>query len=80
MKFTEIKKWAKSHGYELSRKKIEAETKTYFYTWSTGDESGTADSVFDSAKAIYNHITNDKWVEYQENYVPPQKEEKWSHL
>lgn len=78
MKFTEIKKWAASCGYDLSRKK--QEDKTYLYTWTHGEGGGTATSTFDSAKAIYNHITNDKWVEYQENYVPPQKEEKWSYL
>ncbi|NDB59478.1 hypothetical protein EB001_13655 [bacterium] len=64
MTWKEIKSWAKSHGYHALKHEDS-------YSWSKlEDESicGQAKSVSKLAFAIYNHMTNNKWVEYQEQY------------
>lgn len=68
MLWTEVRKWAKEKGYEVSKEK---ETNEYF--WSKENENGTKDSgvalsVSKLARAIYNHITDNKWLEHQENF------------
>lgn len=64
----EIKTWAKNRGYNVSKNKDTNE-----YTWSKLDsndpnDSGIALSVSKVAKAIFNHLTNNKWVEHQEEF------------
>lgn len=71
MTWTEIKKWAKEKGYKADREKIEDSEKSYNYTWLKLDDpsiSGTATSVSKVATAIYNHLSNNQHVEYQEQY------------
>lgn len=71
MVWNEVKKWAKEKGYKADRKKIEGSEKSYDYTWLKVDDptiSGVATSVSKVAFSIYNHITNDKHLEYQEEY------------
>jgi len=61
MMIGEVKKWAKAKGYEVKnsnggyswRKDSEAETK-----WSC--------DVDNLVKDIFNHATDNKWLEYQE--------------
>ncbi len=74
MKWTEISKWAKSLDYKVDREKIAP--KQYKYTWSKGEDSGEEDHVYTTAKAIFNHHTNNRWVDHQNNYVAPIKEFK----
>jgi hypothetical protein len=70
MKISEIKKWAKEHGYSLVKAKTDQEN-LYSYTWTTMYDpifSGIEYSVSKVARAIYNHITNDAYVEHQAQY------------
>lgn len=79
MKHTMIQKWAKDHGYKVDRTKTDD---GYLYTWESVDSAaaGTATSVFDTAKAVFNHMTDGRWIAHQESYVPLEKEEKWGYL
>lgn len=66
MNFTELKRWAKSHGYEVLKSKGTEEC-----LWTKIDDAsvtGIAPSLSETAKDIYNHITNYVWVEYQQEY------------
>ena len=68
MLFKEIKTWAKKCGYSVSKDKDSNE-----YTWAKLDsddpnDRGISKSVSKVAKAIFNHITNNKWVDHQEEY------------
>lgn len=73
MNFTELKKWAKSYGYDILKTKGKEEC-----LWSKIDEpeaTGIGDSYSDTATQIYNHITNNRWVEYQEEYKKEKQKE-----
>jgi hypothetical protein len=66
MMWNETSKWAKSHGYKMSRKDGSI-------LWSKLDDKeicGVENSIEETARAIFNHITNNKWVEHQRNYKP----------
>jgi hypothetical protein len=64
MQISEIKKWAKGKGYEVIKDKEDG-----LYYWAKldagPDASGVAKSVSKVATAIFNHMTDDKWVEHQ---------------
>tara|TARA_B100001094_G_scaffold93771_1_gene89615 strand:- start:833 stop:1117 length:285 start_codon:yes stop_codon:yes gene_type:complete len=75
MKWSEIKKWAKTKGYNVSREKAEnTDEYTYEYTWTKDDKSagGLATSVKGLATDIFNNITNNRHLahqlQYQQNY------------
>lgn len=64
MLWKEVKSWAKKHGYESSKNEDS-------YSWSKISDSkvcGEAKSVSKLARAIYNDITDNKWVDHQDNY------------
>ena len=64
MLWKEIKSWAKTNGYNTSKNESS-------YLWSKIDDSsisGEAKSVSKLAIAIYNNMTDNKWLEYQQNY------------
>jgi len=68
MLWTEIRSWAKSLGYETIKDKEDGN-----YYWAKLDDSnpnnsGVAPSVSKLAKAIYNHYTDNKWIDHQEKY------------
>jgi hypothetical protein len=66
MNFTLLKQWARSHGYDVLKEKG-----TERCLWTVNDDpaiTGMADTLRDTATQIYNHITDNKWVEYQEEY------------
>lgn len=68
MTISEVKKWAKGLGYHAVKGKDDGK-----YYWSksdsnTVDSSGVAPSVSKLAKAIFNHITDNKWVDHQKEY------------
>lgn len=68
MLWKEIKTWAKDHGYTTIKDKDDGQ-----YYWAKLDsndpkDSGVAKSVSKLAKAIFNHITNNKWLDHQENF------------
>jgi hypothetical protein len=76
MQISEIKKWAKEKGYTVIKDKEDG-----LYYWAKldagPDASGVAKSVSKVARAIFNHMTDNKWVEYQEQY---QKEKEQKEL
>ena len=56
MKWSEIKKWAKAKGYNVSREKAEdTDEYTYVYNWNNEDRDteGVATSTKDLATDIY---------------------------
>jgi hypothetical protein len=68
MKWSEIRRWAKDKGYTVVKDKDDNQ-----YYWGKLDSndpnaSGVARSVSKLATQIYNHMTNNKWVEYQKEY------------
>jgi hypothetical protein len=73
MLWSEIKRWAKERGYEtLKDKGDEEKGESVKYYWSKTDSaerSGVAKSVSKLAKAIFNDITDNKWLEHQEQYI-----------
>lgn len=78
MLWTEIRSWAKSLGYETIKDKDDNK-----YYWAklgdnNPDSSGVTISVSKLAKAIYNHLTDNKWVDYQKEYQDKKQEVKFS--
>lgn len=68
MLWTEIRSWAKSLGYDTIKDKDDGK-----YYWAklddvNPDNSGVASSVSKLAKAIYNHYTNNRWIDHQTEY------------
>lgn len=69
MTISEIKKWAKGLGYDTIKDKDDGK-----YYWSKSglnspDCSGVATSVSKLAKAIYNHYTDNKWIDHQAEFL-----------
>lgn len=64
MLISEIKRWAKEKGYTVTKDKEDC-----LYYWAKLDAvpeiSGVAKSVSKVATAIFNHMSEDKWVEHQ---------------
>lgn len=70
MKITEIKKWAKDQGFNVVKEKDDSINGASYY-WMKSDDhaiSGVAPSVSKVATAIFNSITDNKWVEYQKEF------------
>lgn len=68
MIISEIKKWAKTKGYEVIKDKEDG-----LYYWAKldagPDASGVAKSVSKVATAIFNHMTNNEYVEHQQKFL-----------
>jgi len=64
MQISEIKKWAKEKGYTVVKDKEDG-----LYYWakldSGPDASGVAKSVSKVATAIFNNMTDNKWLDHQ---------------
>jgi hypothetical protein len=77
MMISEIKKWAKTQGYEVIKDKEDG-----LYYWAKldagPDASGVAKSVSKVATAIFNHLTDDKWVEHQTKFKEEQEDVKFT--
>lgn len=76
-KITEIKTWAKTWGYSIHKEKDDSINGASYY-WMKNDDptqSGVALSVSKVATAIFNHLTENKWVDHQEEYRNNNKEE-----
>jgi hypothetical protein len=73
MLWSEVRKWAKQHGYETIKEKGDEEKgDPVQYYWSKTDSpesSGVAKSVSKLATAIYNDMTDNKWLEHQKTYA-----------
>lgn len=60
----EISKWAKSHGYKISKK-------DGIFLWNkieNADICGTENSLEELVRVIFNRITDNKWVEHQKKF------------
>jgi hypothetical protein len=77
MQISEIKKWAKEKGYTVIKDKEDG-----LYYWAKldagPDASGVAKSVSKVATAIFNHITDNKWVEHQTKFKEEQESVKFT--
>jgi hypothetical protein len=71
MKITEIKSWAKTWGYSIIKEKDDSQNGASYYWAKDADPSatGVSPSVSKVARDIFNHMTDNKWVEHQQNYV-----------
>lgn len=83
MQWSLIKTWAKDHGYDAFREKSsDSEEKTYDYYWGKIDDpsvTGLATSVSKLSTQIYNHMTDNKWVEYQQQFQEEKKNQEIDH-
>lgn len=82
MLWKEIKSWCKTNGFKTDRTKIEGKENSYNYTWFKIDDpsiSGTANSVSKLAAIIYNIMTNNKHLEYQQQYQEKKSSEDLSY-
>ena len=73
MKWSLIKSWAKENGYTSFREKTDRvdNPNEYDYYWGRADDpsvTGVAISVSKLAKDIYNHMTDNRFVEHQQRY------------
>jgi hypothetical protein len=72
MTISEIKKWAKAQGYTIIKDKGDEEKdEPVQYYWSKDNDinaTGVAPSVSKVAKAIFNHITEYRWIDHQNAY------------
>jgi hypothetical protein len=69
-KITEIKTWAKTWGYSIIKEKDDSVNGASYY-WCKNDDpnvTGVAPSVSKVALAIFNNMTENKWVEHQKQY------------
>lgn len=70
MLWSEIKKWAKEQGFQTVKEKDNSINGASYY-WSKIDNpsaSGVSISVSKLARDIFNCITDNKWVEHQQQY------------
>ncbi len=75
MNWTNIKRWAKDQGYTCVREKTtnSANPNQYDYYWAANDDvavTGLAFSISSLAKDVFNHMTDNRHLEHQENYEP----------
>jgi len=68
MLWTEIRRWSKEKGYTTVKDKDDNQ-----YYWSKldstdPDASGVARSVSKLAMQIFNHLTDNRWVDHQKEY------------
>ena len=76
MKWTLIRSWAKEQGYKITREKSGDEANPYIYTWSKMDDEkvhGVTNSLSKVATVIYNHMTNNTHLAYQQEYAEQKK-------
>lgn len=69
MLFKEIKTWGNKLGYKV----VKENKDPIEYSWTKlgsddPNASGVAPSVSKLARAIFNHITDNKWSDYQQEY------------
>lgn len=69
-KITEIKSWAKTWGYSIIKEEDDSINGASYY-WAKNDNpqvTGVALSVSKVATAIFNDITENKWIDHQKEY------------
>ena len=81
MLWTEVKSWAKKNGYTSFREKIDGSSNRYDYYWAKEDDpavTGLSSSVSKLATDIYNHITNNQYIDYQQKFLEDQEDPTFS--
>lgn len=76
MLWGETRKWAKGLGYDTIKDKEDGQ---YYWAKSGSDDpscSGVAKSVSKLAKAIYNHHTDNRWIDHQTEYQNNKQEKR----
>jgi hypothetical protein len=79
-KITEVKSWAKTWGYSILKEKDDSINGASYY-WMKNDDpnaSGVELSVSKVAKAIFNNITDNKFVDHQKEFLEKQQDVKFS--
>jgi hypothetical protein len=74
MTWKEIKGWAIKNGYNVDRIKIDKDNNKYEYKWIKNEKHGIEYSMSAFVQAIYNQMTNNMYISYQENYILNKKE------
>ena len=77
-KISEIKSWAKTWGYSIKKEKDDTINGASYYWMKDDDPSacGVALSVSKVAIAIFNHLTNNQWAEFQKEYQDSNNKEE----
>jgi hypothetical protein len=69
LKSAEVRRWAKEKGYIITKHSGSEEEANYsWYKVSDPSIKGEARSVSKVATAVFNNMTDNRWVEYQEKY------------
>lgn len=82
MQWSLVKSWAKENGYTSFREKTNGQANQYDYYWGMEDDpsvTGLATSVSKLAAQIYNHITSDKYIQYQQDFKEALSKEDINH-
>lgn len=82
MQWSLVKTWAKEHNFTASRKKSDNTDIQYEYFWHKTDQptiSGTTTSLSKLATAIFNQLTDNKFVEYQKEYQDKMNNQELDH-
>jgi hypothetical protein len=83
MLWKEVKSWCKKNGFYADRKKQEDIDNSYVYTWykeSDTSISGTTTSVSKLASIIYNTITDNKYLKYQQEFKDKKNTQDIEHI
>lgn len=67
MQWNLIKTWAREHGYDVLKEKGKDS-----YIWTKVDDpsiTGITDNLRQLSIDIYNHMTDNKWLDYQKEYA-----------
>lgn len=67
---TEVKSWAKKWGYSIIKEKDDSINGASYYWCKDNDPSATGVSLSVSKVAtdIFNHLTDNKWLDHQKEY------------
>lgn len=63
MIWKEIKDWATARGYKVVRRRADS-----MYCWEKDGKSGENLDLKEFSTSIFNDMTDNKWVPYQEEY------------
>lgn len=79
-KITEVKSWAKSKGYTIIKEKDDSINGASYYWCKDSDPAvtGVALSVSKVAVAIYNHLSDNKWLDHQKQFQDNKEETKFT--
>ena len=78
MLWTEVRRWAKDRGFDTIKEKDDS-INGHSYYWMKSDDhsvSGISPSVSKLARDIYNTITDNKWVDHQNEFKEKQELKK----